>query len=84
MKCDPDELHNLSGNGSPEEIAEMNRMREYLIQQFISRPGDGLLNEDGTLHHPSLLPSYRPPEWAVLPREEVLKKEPIAIGLPMM
>ena len=80
---DPNELHDLSQCGTETELAEMTRMRNYLIEQFKDRPGDGLLNEDGSLHVPSLLPSYRPPEWAALSREEVLKKPKPNGGFPM-
>ena len=80
---DPKELQNLSQCGTEQEIAEMTQMRNFLIEQFKDRPGDGLLNEDGSLHSPSLLPSYRPPEWAALPREEVLKMPKPDGGFPM-
>ena len=82
LENDRDELYNLIAEPSlQEKIAEM---RTFLIDQFKDRPGDGLLNEDGTLHSPSLLSSYRPPEWAKLSREEVLKKPPVGMGFPSM
>lgn len=77
---DPQERYNKAED--PALLPQLEKMRRFLIRQFEGRPGDGLLNPDGTLHAPSLLPSYRPPEWAALPREEVLQKQPPESGFP--
>lgn len=82
LQEDPHEMINLAESAQPELQEEICNMRQYLIQQFKHRPGDGLLNPDGTLHFPSLLPSYRPPEWAYLSREDVLSKKPPEMGFP--
>ena len=44
LQEDPHEMINLAESAQPELQEEICNMRQYLIQQFKHRPGDGLLN----------------------------------------
>lgn len=46
LQEDPHEMINLAESAQPELQEEICNMRQYLIQQFKHRPGDGLLNPE--------------------------------------